>query len=277
MATNSNISAKYMGGMDQTKSRDHAVWFDQHRNSSFTNALGERPFADGRAWWSVIEIRSGHPSGPVHPLEWAAPFDVPQQYVTDGIGRSSKLVSSVAALAPVSTKTDRIRIRYEDMLRDDKERALEHWRLCVANATRHNLPIPQFGAEVDYRLLELAGPESRSPLIAQALLAGNPWLLGQQMPTRDPVTNAMVVEEDEQLARLLRRSERNALMPQDVAGAVARGNAPEPVPDTVRELVAEMAAMRERLQELEGNRTADATRAAKRGPGRPPKAAAAGV
>jgi len=184
---------------------------------------------------------------------------MPQQYITDGIGRATARAAPSASLLSIGTKTNRIRIRYEDMLRDDKERALEHWRLCVANATRHNLPIPQFGAEIDFRLLELAGPEPRSPKIAEALMAGNPWLLGQQMPSRDPVTGVLVVEEDEQLARLLRRSMRNALMPQDVAATpVARGNAAEPVPDTVRELLAEMAEMRKRLAEVEGNAAASA-------------------
>ena len=251
MATNSAIAAKYMGGMDQTKTRDHAVWFDQHRNSSYTNAKGEHPFEDGRAWWSVVELRSGMPSGPVHPLEWSAPIDIPQQYVIDGIGRSAKTASSGSALLAVSTKTDRIRIKYEDMLRDDKEQALNHWRLCVANATRHNLPIPQLGERIDYRLIELAGPEPRSPKIAEALMAGNPWILGQQMPTFDPKTQTWSVEEDEQLAKLIRRSERNALLPQDVVPT--KPTNAEPVPDTVQELLAEFKAMKARLAELEGN------------------------
>ena len=262
MATNNAIQQKYLGGMDQAATRDHAVWFDQHRNAAYVDPrTGERPFENGRAWWSVIEIRSGHPSGPVHPLEWEAPFDMPQSYLTDSIGRIQKTTARGLALLPVSTKTDRIRIDYARMLRDDEQAALEHWRLCVANATRYQLPIPEHpGVELDYRLIELAGPEPRSPLIAKALMAGDPWILGQQAPTFNPKTQSWEVEENEQLAKLLRRTVRGGLMPQDIR--------PEPVtpPNEVREL-------KEQLVELQRQfaRLAPQADPPKRGPGRPPK------
>ena len=245
----SSIQQKYMGGMDQSATRDHAVWFDQHRNSSFTDRNGEKPFLNGRAWWSVIEKRSGMPSGSVHPLEWEAPFDVPQSYLIASIGRISKLTTRGAALMPVSTKTDRFFVDYARMLTDDKQAQLEHWRLCVANATRYQLPIPkQPGADLDYRLVELAGPEPRSPKIAQALQSGDPWILGQKMPVFDKATGLWVVEENEELAKLLRRTVRNGLMPQDVEH-------PAP-PQEVQDLAGELRAMRARIAELEGNRAA---------------------
>ena len=205
------------------------------------------------------------PSGPVHPLEWEAPFDTPQSYLIDSIGRISKLSTRGAALMPVSTKTDRFRIDYARMLRDDEQAQLEHWRLCVANAQRYNIPIPKLGEEYDDRLLELAGPEPRSPQIAKALMAGDPWILGQLQPTFDATTQSWKVEENEQLARILRRSMRHALLPQDIPRERV---AP---PDEVRDLKAMVEAMQKQMAEMQGNRQASP---AKRGPGRPPKAAA---
>lgn len=204
MATNSAIAARYMNGMDQASTRGIGLWFDQHKSSTYVNAKGERLFENGRPYYSIIELKTRMPVGPVMPLGWDAPFFAPQQYILDSIGKVTNVAASIAEGIPLNVNSDRFRINYQAMKRDDTEATMNHWRLAVAEAASRDWEVPEFGAPMDRRLLAIVGPAPRSPKIADALLSGDPWILGQLMPTADPKTGAMRVEENEALARLLR-------------------------------------------------------------------------
>lgn len=204
MATNSAIAARYMNGMDQSATRGVGIWFDQHKSSTYVNAKGERIFENGRPYYSVIELKTRQPVGPVMPLGWSAPFYAPQQYILQSIGKVASVGSSLTEGIPMNVTSDRFRIDYTAMKRDDTEATMAHWRLAVNEAASRDWPVPQMGAPMDRRLLAIVGPAPRSPKIADALLSGDPWILGQLMPTVDPKTGELRVEENEALARLLR-------------------------------------------------------------------------
>ena len=204
MATNTAIAHRYMNGMDQSSTRGIGLWFDQHKSSAYVNAKGERLFENGRPYYSVIELKTRMPVGPVMPLGWDAPFYAPQQYILNSIGRVTNLVASAAEGIPLNVNSDRFRIDYQAMKRDDNEATMNHWRLAVSEAASRDWDVPEFGAPMDRRLLAIVGPAPRSPKIADALLSGDPWILGQLMPTADPKTGALRVEENEALAKLLR-------------------------------------------------------------------------
>lgn len=203
MATNSAIAARYMNGMDQASTRGIGLWFDQHKSSTYVNAQGERLFENGRPYYSVIELKTRMPVGPVMPLGWEAPFYAPQQYLLTSIGRVTNVAASLNTIT-TNVNSDRFRIDYNAMKRDDTDATMAHWRLAVSEAASRDWPVPEFGATMDRRLLAIVGPAPRSPKIADALLSGDPWILGQLMPTADPKTGALRVEENEALARLLR-------------------------------------------------------------------------
>jgi hypothetical protein len=50
----------------------------------------------------------------------------------------------------------------------------------------------------------VVGPPPRSPKIAEACIAGDKWILGQQMPIAERNTGRMHIPENKELARLLR-------------------------------------------------------------------------
>ena len=204
MATNTAIAARYMNGMDQSATRGIGLWFDQHKSSHYVNARGERIFENGRPYYSIIELKTRMPVGPVMPLGWEAPFYAPQQYILSSIGRVTNVAASISEGIPTNVNSDRFRIDYTAMKRDDTEATMAHWRLAVSEAASRDWPVPEFGAPMDRRLLAIVGPAPRSPKIADALLSGDPWILGQLQPTADPKTGALRVEENEALARLLR-------------------------------------------------------------------------
>lgn len=248
----------------QAQARAHAVWFDQHRDTTYRSAAGERIFEFGRPWWSVIEKASGMPSGPVYPMGWEAPWYAPQQYVVDSIGRIPK--QELLGIVPRGMNSDRFRIAYDRMRTDDQQAAQDHYRLAVQVAQNKNLPIPKWGDTMDPRLLVIVGVQPRSPKIAEAALAGNKWLLGQLAPTMNPVTGQMEVEEDEQLARLLRMHTDTLWTPEQAerdAETAFRAQS------EVRELFEQVIEMK---RQVEADRKAlEAERGAKRPPGRPRK------
>jgi hypothetical protein len=213
MATN-NAAAKYMQGMDQASTRGVAVWFDQHTSTTFRNASGELIFAQGRPYHSIVELRTKMPVGPVMPLGWQAPVYAPQQYVIKAIGKVTNLPSSVAGIL-TNTTTDRIRIDYAAMREDDRQATEAHWREAVNKADAMGWTPPNYGRPMDKRLLALVGPAPRSPKIADAFIAGDPWILGMLMPTRDAQTGQMRVEPNTELERLLKLNRDDLMTPEE--------------------------------------------------------------
>lgn len=214
MATGS-VSDRYMAGMNQAKHRGVAVWFDQHKSTTYRNAAGELLFENGRPYHSIVELKTKMPVGPVMPFGWEAPVEVPQQYIIRAIG---KVTSLPASAGPILTTvvTDRIRIDYAQMKADDTRAVTEHWREAVKVASARDWPVPKFRAQMDHRLLAIIGPAPRDPRIAEALMGGNEWALGMKMPVRDPQTGQMRIEEDTELARLLMLNRSDVMTPEQV-------------------------------------------------------------
>lgn len=245
----------------QAQARQLAIWFDQHRDSAYRAPNGDRLFEFGRPWWSVIEKASGMPTGPVYPMGWEAPWLPPAQYVNDSIGRIAKQELS-GTLQPRSVNSDRFRIAYERMVTDDRAAAQDHYQFAVTVARNNNLPIPKWGELMDPRVLVIAGVQPRSPKIAEAAMAGNKWLLGQLMPTLNTLNGKMEVEEDEQLARILKMHSGEFETPEQ---AERKHEVEAQAESSVKELLAEMMEMKRQLKAME------AERAAKPKGGRPPK------
>ncbi len=252
----------------QAKARSHAMWFDQHRDSKYTNAEGVRIFEYGRPWWSVIEKASGMPTGPVYPLGWMAPFLPPPSYINDSIGRIPKQEFG-EGIRPMETQSDRFRIDYLRMMQDDREATLTHYQYAVQVASQKNLPIPRMGEVMDHRLIAIVGIQPRSPKIAEACLAGNKWLLGQQMPTPNPLTGRMEVEEDEELARLLKIASPSVWTAEQAERAA---DATAQVSSELKEMLAEALAMKQELAKLKAEMAA-----APKKRGRPRKAEPVGT
>jgi hypothetical protein len=151
------------------------------------------------------------------PLEWEAPIYAPQQYLLHSIGKVTNLpkgMSEGLAHLRAHSTTDRFRIDYDRMEQDDREASIAHWRLQVALAGEKGWEVAQFGQPMDRRVIAIIGPAPRSPKIAQAFKAGNPWALGMKAPTFNAVTGRSEVEEDEELARVLLLNREDILTPE---------------------------------------------------------------
>lgn len=252
------------GMRDQAKNREFAVWYDQHRDSSYLNAEGKHIFEDGRPYWSTVEKSTKMPVGPVYRAGWVAPWEAPQSYIVTSIGKITKGHIFDGSM-PKGMTTDRFRIDYQQMATDDRQSYQQYYNHAVRVASDRNLDIPRYGSRFDFRLVAIIGPSPRDPRIAEAAMAGNKWLLGQLMPVYNPKTQRTEVIEDEQLARLLKQGDSDLITAEEAERAAEREErSVGPVPDQVQELMAEMKAMK---RELEAMR---AEKAAKRGPGRPP-------
>ena len=258
MAVNNAASARYIGSIPSQESlRSTQVWYDQHRNTSFRDARGNAIFENGRPYYSIIEIQSGMPVGPVMPLDWSAPIYAPQKYLLKSIGRITNLpISDGHEGLRRDAKTDRFRIDYAAMRQEDEQASIDHWRLAVAHADKLGWEPPRYGAPMDRRLLELVGSAPRSPRIAEAFMAENPWALGMLMPVFNPATGRSEVEEDEQLARLLTLNRVDLLTPEQQDREMEKREAEErsrrevAQPDVVEEARKMLAEVNARLAEL---------------------------
>lgn len=283
MATNNNAYFRYAGNTpSQETRRSTAVWFDQHKDTKFRDASGAAIFENGRPYYSIIELESRMPCGPVMPLGWEAPYYAPQMYLLKSIGRITHMPQSVVTEGLAKNiVTDRIRLDYEQMLRDDTEATNAHWRLAVAEAASRDWTVPRLGQPMDRRLLAIVGPAPRSPMIAKAFLAGDPWILGQLMPSYfDERRGRMVVEENEALARVIAMNRDDVLTPEQAEAEELRLEAEEQArreatagSGDLKALLAEALEQNAKLAQLLAEKAAEkAAVAAKRGPGRPPKA-----
>lgn len=206
-------------GFSQASNRSVVFWFDQHKDPNFRNADGVAIFEMGRPYWSWVErpaegTAAPMPVGEVIPMGWTAPFQVPQKYITRSIGR----VKSDGDWLKGAGSTQFFRIDWAQMAKDDKEAMDAYYELAVQEAVRLKEPLPRYGQPLSIELRLVVGRPPRSPKIAEAAMAGDKWLLGQQMPIWDPTLGKHVIPENEELARLLRMSHADILTPeQDVA------------------------------------------------------------
>jgi len=192
-------------GFSQAKTRGVMFWFDQHRDPHYRTPDGVAIFEQGRPYWSWVErpadgVAAPMPVGEVIPMGWQAPFHVPQQYIVRSIGR----ITSGGDWLKGAGSTQFFKIDYAEMAKHDTEATQEYYRYAVAEAVRLKEPLPKYGQPLSPELRLVVGPPPRSPKIAEACIAGDKWILGQQMPI--PVRNSgrLHVPENKELARLLR-------------------------------------------------------------------------
>ena len=159
-------------GWNQNRQRGLGLFYDQHRSEKFP---------DGRPWWSYTErpADGAHmpmPVGELIPHGWTAPWVPDATYMQMSMG---------------TLQTNKFRIMYERMIADFRQSMDEFYQRAAAEALQANLPIPDYGAPLGWKLRAIVGQPPRSPRIPEAALAGDRWLLG------------FTLEPNEYLQRLL--------------------------------------------------------------------------
>lgn len=240
-------------GFSQAKNRAVMFWFDQHRDPNYRNADGVAIFEQGRPYWSWVErpadgVAAPMPVGEVIPMGWTAPFQVPQQYIVRSIGR----VTMSGDWLKGAGSTQFFKIDYATMLKDDQRATEDYYRLAVAEAVRLKEPMPRNPYALSPELRLVVGPPPRSPKIAEACIAGDKWILGQQMPVTDR-TGRTTIPENKDLARLLRLQREDFLTMSElneldaVQGATF---APAPTDDKYAALEAKLSQQSQMMEML---------------------------
>lgn len=192
-------------GWNQNLNRNPAIFYDQHKDTTFTR--GERddagnliyPFANGRPWWCYVERPADGasmpmPVGPLNPMGWEAPWIPEDKYIVESVGR---VTSSGGFITRQGLQEQRFRIDYEKMRIDYKAQMDVYYEKAVQEASDKNMPLPDYGSVIPYKLRVIIGRPPKSPKIPEAALAGDRWLLGFSK------------EENETLARLLFTGDEN--------------------------------------------------------------------
>ena len=103
------------------------------------------------------------PVGELIPHGWGAPWTPDMHYMQMSLG---------------TLQTNRFRIAYERMITDYRQSMEEYYQRAATEAAAFNLPIPEYGEAVTWKLKAIVGAAPRSPRIPEAALAGDRWLLG---------------------------------------------------------------------------------------------------
>lgn len=246
-------------GFSQASNRGVMFWFDQHKDPHYRDAEGVAIFEQGRPYWSWVErssegVAAPMPVGEIRALGWRAPFVVPQKYIVRSIGR----VQSNGSWLKGAGSTQFFKIDYAEMMKDDREATEAYYQLAVNEAVRLKEPIGsvRYGKPLTPEMTLVVGKAPRSPKIAEACMAGDKWILGQQMPIFDKAKGRMVVPENVTLARLLRMQSADYLTPeQDEAAQEMEAAAPVATGGVTLEMMealkAEIAALKEKQQQAE--------------------------
>jgi len=146
-------------GWNQNKQRGLGLFYDQHRNEKWP---------DGRPWWCYTErpadgAHMPHPVGELIPHGWQAPWIPDATYMQMSFG---------------TLQTNKFRIMYDRMITDYRTAMEMYYQRAAEEAAAFNLPIPDYGEAVTWKLRAIVGTPPRSPRIPEAALAGDQWLLG---------------------------------------------------------------------------------------------------
>ncbi len=146
---------------------------------------------EGRPFWCYTEIMANGvtppmPCTPLVPDGWASPIDLPARYID--YSRSAY---------------GHFEWRVDAMYDHDKEEYERYYVAAAVLATEKNQGVVTLGGPVPFVVRALLGPPTRSPKIAQAFLAANPWILG------------FTQEPDEELLRIMARSRDTLGMPAE--------------------------------------------------------------
>jgi hypothetical protein len=207
-------------GWNQNKQRSPAIFYDQHRDTQYVAPDGSKPFLNGRPWWCYVERAADgaampQPVGSLTPLGWDAPWLPDDKYITRSIGKVTADGRWMGGFGGLQEQ--RFRIDYQNMMSDFSQGMKAYYRKAIIEASGQKMKVPQYGEAIEFALRQIIGDPPKSPKIPEAALAGNKWLLGQQQPMFDERTQKWVVEEDEQLSRLLSFGEIELESPMDTS------------------------------------------------------------
>jgi hypothetical protein len=166
-------------GWGQHKKRGQMILFDQHKSK-------EHP--EGRPWWTSTEIQVD-PSVPPQPVGELMPVSAD---IDDGEGDIIKgwtapwYPEQKYMLASASQRIgNRFKIKYAAMQADYREATEAYYKRAAVEAAAHNLPIPNYGAPIPWKLRQIVGEAPKSPKIPEAAMAGDKWLLGETKEAND--------------------------------------------------------------------------------------------
>lgn len=235
MPTKPTVGVSSVGSQRDRRYTD--TFYDQHRSPRFLN---------GRPWWGEREFAANkpHPDGFCSALnpgdhekaklgdfsdQWDAPWLPPMQASVGG-----------GSYFEFNYRKNAITIRYDLIIRDDTEAMNKYYDAGSIVAYQKNWQPPKWGGLPDHTIVAVIGLPPRSPRVAQAAQAGDPWLLGHAK------------EVNEELAGLLRLTRRGIPMLQPVVTPVST---PEAVlgadAATVKMLLEQVAAMSAKLAAME--------------------------
>jgi hypothetical protein len=256
-------------GFSQASNRAPMFWYDQHKDANYRDANGVALFEIGRPYWSWVErsaegTAAPQPVGELRPMGWRAPWMPPHKYIIRSVGKIQHNGSWLTG--PGSTPF--FKIDYAEMMKEDKEATEAYYQLAVNEAVRLKEPMPRFGQPLSPEMMLVMGKPPRSPKIAEAAMAGDKWLLGQQMPVWDAAKQKMVVPENATLARLLKMGNAEYLTAQqdeDAQATEAKSAITAEMYDELRQQIAELKAANEDKAKKAAERMAKA-RAGKKAP-----------
>ncbi len=132
-------------------------FYDQHHSPRWP---------EGRPWWCYTEIMADGvtppmPCTPLAPDGWSAPW-----YPDEGYADFSR------------KSYGRFEWRWDRMLADDTEQYQAYYLAAAEIADRRNMPALEVGDPLPFAIRAVLRTPPRNPKIAEALLAGDPWMLG---------------------------------------------------------------------------------------------------
>ncbi len=148
--------------------------YDQHKSARFPK---------GRPFWGYVEIPSDPMQAPSFVTElvpgdhndpmnssWSAPWVPEQRTTTQGGGARSYYRLDMRKLT--------LTWLYPAIIADDSQALEAYYDDAAQKAYEKGWPAPAYGDPIGPQLRAVCGPPPRSPKIAEAALAGDPWILG---------------------------------------------------------------------------------------------------
>lgn len=169
-------------GWNQNRQRGLGLFYDQH--------LEPERFPIGRPWWCYTERPADGasvpmPVGELMPYNWIAPWIPESKYMLMSMG---------------SLSTNRFTIQYDRMISDLKTAWDEYYQRAAAEAAALQLPIPDHGDAITFKLKAIVGAPPRTYRLAEAAQAGDRWLLGFT-PVVNEYLQRLIISGDGRIGR----------------------------------------------------------------------------
>lgn len=176
--------------------------YDQHKSARFPRGRPlwghlEMPTNPKMAPGFCTELMPGDHSDPFN-SSWSAPWLPAQQ--SDWTGRSTMRLDM---------KRMTLTWLYGTVIADDTAALQRYYDAAAKIAYTKGWPVAAFGEQVPYQITSILGDAPRSPKIAEAALAGDPWILGH------------TEQVNEELAALLKGVRPHAVGQSHVASQAA--------------------------------------------------------